>query len=77
MAREEAEQIKTQLAKFLRDHLKLELSKEKTLITQARTEAARFLGFEIVSQDADDKHCRRRPFGRMASAMTKPVPTPF
>jgi group II intron reverse transcriptase/maturase len=57
--REEAEQIKTQLAEFLHDHLKLELSQEKTLITHARTEAARFLGYEIVNQDADDKHCRR------------------
>jgi group II intron reverse transcriptase/maturase len=57
--REEAEQIKTQLAEFLRDQLKLELSQEKTLITHARTEAARFLGYEIVSQDADDKHCRK------------------
>jgi group II intron reverse transcriptase/maturase len=57
--REEAEQIKTQLAEFLIDQLKLELSQEKTLITHARTEAARFLGYEIVSQDADDKHCRK------------------
>ena len=57
--REEAEQIKTQLIEFLRDQLKLELSPEKTLITHARTEAARFLGYEIVSQDADDKHCRK------------------
>jgi group II intron reverse transcriptase/maturase len=57
--REEAEQIKTQLAEFLIDQLKLELSQEKTLITHARTEAARFLGYEIVNQDADDKHCRR------------------
>jgi group II intron reverse transcriptase/maturase len=58
-SREEAEQIKTQLAEFLREQLKLELSQEKTLITHARTEAARFLGYEIVSQDADDKHCRK------------------
>jgi group II intron reverse transcriptase/maturase len=57
--REEAEQIKAQVAEFLRDQLKLELSQEKTLITHARTEAARFLGYEIISQDADDKHCRR------------------
>jgi hypothetical protein len=57
--REEAEQIKIQLAEFLRDHLNLELSKEKTLITHARTEAARFLGYEIVSQDADDKYSER------------------
>jgi group II intron reverse transcriptase/maturase len=57
--REEAEQIKVQLSEFLRDELKLELSQEKTLITNARSEAARFLGYEIVNQDADDKHCRK------------------
>lgn len=39
----EAEEIKERLAKFLRAELKLELSQEKTLITHARTGAARFL----------------------------------
>src|SRR6266851_1589562 len=43
--REEAEQIKQRLQEFLRETLKLELSQEKTLITHARTEAARFLGY--------------------------------
>ena len=43
----EAEEIKQQLATFLREHLKLELSGEKTLVTHATTEAARFLGYEI------------------------------
>ncbi|MBS1807436.1 MAG: maturase [Acidobacteria bacterium] len=57
--REEAVQIKAQLGAFLREQLKLELSPEKTLITHARTKAARFLGYEIVNQDADDKHCRK------------------
>jgi len=57
--REEAEQIKVRLSEFLGDELKLRLSQEKTLITNARTEAARFLGYEIVNQDADDKHCRK------------------
>jgi group II intron reverse transcriptase/maturase len=57
--REEAEEIRSKLEGFLRDNLKLELSKEKTLITQARTEAARFLGYEIVTLDADDKHDHR------------------
>ena len=48
----EAEEIKRRLAQFLRDDLKLELSETKTLITHARTEAARFLGYEItVSHD--------------------------
>ena len=54
--REEAEQIKLRLEGFLRDSIKLELSREKTLITHARTEAARFLGYEIVTLDADEKH---------------------
>ena len=43
----EAEAIKRQLEEFLRETLKLELSQAKTLITQARTEAAKFLGYEI------------------------------
>jgi group II intron reverse transcriptase/maturase len=44
---EEAEEIKRRIAEFLRDNLKLELSAEKTLITHARTEKSRFLGYEI------------------------------
>ena len=35
------------------DELKLELSEQKTLITYARTSAARFLGYEITTQHAD------------------------
>jgi len=58
--REEAEQIKSQLKEFLLDELKLELSQEKTLITNARTETARFLGYEIANQQANDKQCRKR-----------------
>jgi group II intron reverse transcriptase/maturase len=55
----EAEEIKRQLGAFLRDTLKLELSEEKTLITHATSQAARFLGYDIVVQQADDKHDRR------------------
>lgn len=44
----EAEEIKRRLAQFLHDDLKLELSQEKTLVTHARTGAARFLGYEIT-----------------------------
>jgi group II intron reverse transcriptase/maturase len=51
----EAEEIKQRLAQFLRDDLKLELNAGKTLITHARTGAARFLGYEITIQHADDK----------------------
>jgi group II intron reverse transcriptase/maturase len=49
----EAEQIKQRLGQFLRDELRLELSEEKTLITHARTGAARFLGYEITVQHND------------------------
>ncbi len=52
----EAERIKDQLTGFLRDELKLELSAEKTLITHARTRAARFLGYEIITQHNDHGH---------------------
>jgi group II intron reverse transcriptase/maturase len=57
-SREEAEDIKRQLGEFLRDHLKLELSQEKTLITHAHTEVARFLGYEIATQHENTKHDR-------------------
>ncbi len=55
----EAEEIKREIRTFLRDALKLELSEEKTLITHARTSAAKFLGYQIVVQHADDKLDRR------------------
>lgn len=45
--KEEAKEIKQWLSTFLKEHLKLELSDEKTLITHATTKAARFLGYEI------------------------------
>jgi hypothetical protein len=54
----EAEAIKRRIGEFLRDTLHLELSQEKTLITHATTQAARFLGYEIVTQQADDKIAR-------------------
>jgi group II intron reverse transcriptase/maturase len=57
--KEEAEEIKRAVRDFLRETLKLELSEEKTLITHARTEAAKFLGYRLVSQHVDDKLDRR------------------
>jgi group II intron reverse transcriptase/maturase len=53
--RSEAEELKARLTTFLRDDLKLEMSQEKTLITHGRTEAARFLGYEITVQHNDRK----------------------
>jgi hypothetical protein len=57
--RSEAEEIKQQLAEFLRDELKLELSKTKTLITHAKSEAARFLGYEVTVLQKDAKRSPR------------------
>ena len=51
----EAEEIKQELRKFLQEELKLALSETKTLITHARSEAARFLGDEVVVLQDDQK----------------------
>jgi len=55
----EAEKIKERLATFLREQLKLELSVEKTLITHASKDQARFLGYDIVVQVPQTKHDHR------------------
>ena len=56
----EAEQIKSRIAAFLREELKLELSQSKTLITHATSQAAHFLGYEIRAQHSDTKISRNR-----------------
>ena len=56
----EAEQIKARLAKFLRETLGLELSQQKTLITHARSQPARFLGYHVRIQRCDTKLTRGR-----------------
>ena len=56
----EAEEIKQRLAQFLKDELRLELSQEKTLITHARTGAARFLGYEITVTQDDRRQGRKK-----------------
>jgi hypothetical protein len=58
--RHEAEQIKSAIAAFLREDLALDLSADKTLITHAASQAARFLGYEIRTQHADTKITRGR-----------------
>ena len=58
--RREAEDIKSKIAAFLRDELRLELSPSKTLITHATSQAARFLGYEIKAQHSDTKITRNR-----------------
>jgi len=51
----EAEDIKSKIRDFLRDTLKLELSEEKTLISHASSEPARFLGYDISVMKDDGK----------------------
>jgi len=65
--RSEAEEIKERLKSFLLDNLKLELSKDKTLITNALTEKASFLGYEI-SADGPASH------GKGYGAITLRIP---
>jgi len=45
--KQEAEEIKERIRIFLKEELAIELSEEKTLITHARTEKARFLGYDL------------------------------
>ena len=56
----EAEEIKSKIATFLREELKLELSQSKTLITHATSQAAHFLGYEIKAQHSNTKITRGR-----------------
>jgi hypothetical protein len=56
----EAEEIKQQIATFLREERKLHLSEEKTLVTHARTSAARFLGYEITTLHSNAKQSKTK-----------------
>ena len=56
----EAEEIKASLARFLRETLRLELNQDKTLITHARGQRARFLGYDIIVQHCDTRLTRGR-----------------
>jgi hypothetical protein len=56
----EAKEIKQRLAEFLREDLMLEMSPDKTLITHARTGAAKFLGYEITVQHDEQQLTRGR-----------------
>jgi hypothetical protein len=73
----EAEEIKQRLAAFLRDDLALELNQDKTLITHARTQSARFLGYEIIVQHGDSKLTgdRRMVNGKIGLRVPRPVIT--
>ena len=64
----EAEEIKARLARFLRETLGLELNQQKTLITHARSQPARFLGYHVRIQHCDTKLTsgRRSANGKIA-----------
>jgi group II intron reverse transcriptase/maturase len=64
----EAEEIKAKLAWFLRETLGLELNTAKTLITHARSQRARFLGYDIIVQHSSTKisNGRRSANGKIA-----------
>jgi group II intron reverse transcriptase/maturase len=64
----EAEEIKAKLAVFLRETLGLELNQQKTLITHARSQRARFLGYHVTVQHCDTKLTKgqRSANGRIA-----------
>jgi group II intron reverse transcriptase/maturase len=72
----EAEEIKVRVKEFAAQKLRLELSEEKTLITNAAKGAAKFLGHEIQCQWANSRHDHR---GRRSvnGSMALRVPAAF
>ena len=55
----EAASMKHKIAEFLSSTLKLELNADKTLITNARSQKAKFLGYEVHILHEDSKHDAR------------------
>jgi len=53
----EAEEIRDRIKVYLQDELKLELSVEKTLVTHATTDKAKFLGYEIAVMRDNTQIC--------------------
>ena len=47
----DAEEIKAEIGRFLKEKLNLIMSEEKTLITNAGSQAAKFLGYDFVDTD--------------------------
>jgi group II intron reverse transcriptase/maturase len=68
----EAEEIKAKLARFLRETLGLELNQNKTLITHARSQRARFLGYDISIQHSGTKISNGRRSANGKIALTVP-----
>jgi len=58
--RAEADDIRQQLSDFLQTQLRLTLSADKTLITHARSAAARFLGYDVTVMQDNWQHTNGR-----------------
>lgn len=74
--RQEAEEIRRRLSEFLEQRLKLTLSPEKTLITHAGDEAAKFLGHGIKAARCNDliaDNGKRATNGRITLLMPREV----
>lgn len=71
--RDEAEEVKQRLADFLACTLKLELSPEKTLITHASEQKAKFLGYEIHCPNVNDKLTRHGTNGAKKQTRTRAI----
>ena len=74
--RYEAERMKRELTKYFRYRLKLELSEEKTKITDMRENGAEFLGFVIRAEkprlaDKDSEKLVGKPFPNMVKLSVK------
>jgi group II intron reverse transcriptase/maturase len=70
--KEEAEEIRRRLGEFLQQELKLTLSPEKTLITHATDDKAKFLGYELKVRKQEDliaSDGRRATNGRITLLM--------
>lgn len=63
-SKNEAVQIKHRIAEFLSNNLKLELNADKTLVTNANNQKAKFLGYEvhilILHEDSKHDHIGQR-----------------
>ena len=59
-SKSDAQEIKRNIGDYLKDSLKLKLSEEKTLITSATQDAAKFLGYEIKNQTSNTKLSKRQ-----------------
>ncbi|WP_025692730.1 reverse transcriptase/maturase family protein [Paenibacillus zanthoxyli] len=70
-SKEDAKEIKEKLTIFLRDELKLDLSQERTLITNSRNKA-RFLSYDIyVAKDESTRQCEDGFLRRSFNARVK------